>query len=114
DRGQRVGGEDRQREELREERLLHLARGHRPADDRAPDRRAPWRPAAHGVHQATWAAGLARPVCAEITITRQPACLRTYVAVEPSRSRPACENRCSPAITIRLAFARSAASTIAG
>src|SRR5581483_1538879 len=35
DRRQRVGGEDRQCEGLREERLLHLAAAHRPADDEA-------------------------------------------------------------------------------
>ena len=34
DRRQRVRGEDRQREGLREQRLLELSRGHRPADDR--------------------------------------------------------------------------------
>ena len=48
DRRERVGGEDRQREELREERLLHLPRRHRAPDQQplgAPLPRRRWRPA---------------------------------------------------------------------
>ena len=110
DRGERVGREDRERQELREERLLHLAGRHRATDDRAPDRRPAGRrrPRRHRppvVHAyATYARP--RPAAAlrrRSTITRQAACLRTWVAVPPSRTRPDVEKRCSPAITIRLA-----------
>ena len=88
---ERVGGEDREREELREERLLHLAGRHRAADDRAPDRDPLGRlrclraghvhpGAGHGY--ATFDAGTAPAAPAETVITRQGACLRTCVAVE--------------------------------
>src|SRR5436305_639368 len=62
DRRQRVGGEDRQRELLREERLVELARRPRPADEHALQVEA-LRPLGCDCHHLTLAAriGLVTP-----------------------------------------------------